>query len=53
MLPFKKVLGKKDNLMPIFSGFEKFRSSIFGRVVFIFTLSSVFLFVTFWIVFNP
>ena len=52
MLPFKKAFDKKDNLIPVFSGFEKFRSSIFGRVVFIFTLSSVFLFVTFWIVFR-
>jgi two-component system NtrC family sensor kinase len=52
MLPFKKAVNKKDKWMPFFSGFEKFRSSIFGRVVFIFTLSSVFLFVTFWILFR-
>jgi two-component system NtrC family sensor kinase len=49
---FKKVFDKKDKWNPIFSGFEKFRSSIFGRVVFIFTISSVFLFVTFWIIFR-
>ncbi len=52
MLWFKKTGDKKDRWNPIFNGFVKFRSSIFGRVVFIFTLSSVFLFVTFWILFR-
>jgi two-component system NtrC family sensor kinase len=33
-------------------GFLKFYSSIYGRVVFIFTISSVFLFVTFWFIFR-
>jgi two-component system, NtrC family, sensor kinase len=52
MLWFKKTVAKKDQWNPVFNGFVKFRSSIFGRVVFIFTLSSVFLFVTFWILFR-
>ena len=33
-------------------GIAKFRSSVYGRVVFIFTLSSLFLFVSFWIIFR-
>jgi two-component system, NtrC family, sensor kinase len=49
---FKKAFDTKDKWNPIFSGFVKFRSSIFGRVVFIFTISSIFLFVTFWIIFR-
>ena len=49
---FKQAFDKKVKWNQIFSGFEKFRSSIFGRVVFIFTISSVFLFVTFWIIFR-
>jgi two-component system, NtrC family, sensor kinase len=32
--------------------FNRFRSSIYGRVVFIFTISSIFLFFTFWIIFR-
>ena len=52
MMQFNKALAKKDNWNLIFKGFAKFRSSIFGRVVFIFTISSVFLFVTFWIIFR-
>jgi two-component system, NtrC family, sensor kinase len=52
MMQFNKAVVKKDNWKLIFNGFTKFRSSIFGRVVFIFTISSVFLFVTFWIIFR-
>jgi len=36
----------------IYSKFQRFRYSIYGRVVFIFTISSFFLFVTFWIIFR-
>ena len=32
--------------------YVKFRSSIYGRVVFIITISSFFLFVSFWIIFR-
>jgi two-component system, NtrC family, sensor kinase len=49
---FKKTVEKKEKGNPFFEGFVKFRSSIFGRVVFIFTISSIFLFVTFWIIFR-
>ena len=52
MMLFKKAVDKKDTWNPIFNGFIKFRSSIFGRVVFIFTVSSIFMFVTFWILFR-
>jgi two-component system NtrC family sensor kinase len=52
MMQFNKAVTKKENWNLIFNGFAKFRSSIFGRVVFIFTISSVFLFVTFWIIFR-
>ena len=37
---------------PIISGYVKFRSSIYGRVILIFTISSVFLFVSFGVVFR-
>jgi two-component system NtrC family sensor kinase len=36
----------------ILTRYMRFRSSIYGRVVFIFTISSFFLFVTFWIIFR-
>ena len=52
MVLLKKTEGKTEKVNPFFAGFAKFRSSIFGRVVFIFTISSVFLFVTFWILFR-
>jgi two-component system, NtrC family, sensor kinase len=52
MMLLKKAVEKRDNGNPFFKGFVKFRSSIFGRVVFIFTISSIFLFVTFWIIFR-
>jgi len=37
---------------PIVKGYVKFRSSIYGRVVFIITISSLFLFVSFGIIFR-
>lgn len=52
MIWFKKVSQKNGNGNPIVKGYVKFRSSIYGRVVFIFTISSVFLFVSFWIIFR-
>ncbi len=52
MLMFNKPNHAGKKWKPFLNGFRQFRSSIFGRVVFIFTLSSVFLFVTFWILFR-
>jgi len=49
---FKKIAGKNSGGSQIFNGYVKFRSSIYGRVVFIITLSSVFLFVSFGIIFR-
>lgn len=49
---FKKAVDNNNPENPFFKGYVKFRSSIFGRVIFIFTLSSIFLFVTFWIIFR-
>lgn len=48
----KNTPAKSNSKIPISDRFLKFRSSIFGRVVLIFTLSSFFLFVTFWIIFR-
>ncbi len=52
MIWFRKAVKKNANGNPLVKGYVKFRSSIYGRVVFIFTISSVFLFVTFWIIFR-
>ena len=52
MFLFKKSKEKNQTVSPIISRYVKFRSSIYGRVVFIFTLSSVFLFVSFGVVFR-
>ena len=52
MLSSKKTDKKKRIGGPIISGYVKFRSSIYGRVVIIFTISSVFLFVSFGVVFR-
>jgi two-component system, NtrC family, sensor kinase len=49
---FRKDSLPNDKGNPIYNGFVKFRSSIFGRVVFIFSISLVVLFVTFWIIFR-
>ncbi|HRX11260.1 MAG TPA: hypothetical protein P5210_06420, partial [Draconibacterium sp.] len=48
----KKNNRKNRIVSPIVNRYVKFRSSIYGRVVFIFTLSSVFLFVSFGVVFR-
>jgi two-component system NtrC family sensor kinase len=52
MVQLKNAPDKKDKVSLIISSFAKFRSSIFGRVVFIVTLSSILLFVIFWIIFR-
>jgi two-component system NtrC family sensor kinase len=50
---WKKNSEKKNRIVsPIISRYVKFRSSIYGRVIFIITLSSVFLFVSFGVVFR-
>jgi len=49
---FNKIVGKKSAGSPIFNGYVKFRSSIYGRVVFIITISSFFLFLSFGIIFR-
>jgi two-component system NtrC family sensor kinase len=48
----KKTENKNRIGGPLISGYVKFRSSIYGRVVIIFTISSVFLFVSFGVVFR-
>jgi two-component system, NtrC family, sensor kinase len=50
MGPFGIVNPFKDN--SLLNKFLKFRSSIYGRVVFIFSISSVILFVIFWLLFR-
>ncbi|MEI6137794.1 MAG: ATP-binding protein [Mariniphaga sp.] len=52
MVWFKKLIVEKSAGSPLVSGYVKFRSSIYGRVVFIFTISSFFLFVAFGIIFR-
>lgn len=52
MVLFGKNNINNEKVNPFYNGFARFRSSIFGRVVFIFSISSVFLFVTFWIIFR-
>lgn len=49
---FKKITGENSLGSPLIKGYVKFRSSIYGRVVFIITISSVFLFVSFGIIFR-
>ena len=49
---FKKIAAKNKVGTPIFNGYVKFRSSIYGRVVFIITISSFFLFVSFGVIFR-
>ena len=48
----KKLVGKRNAGNPILNGYVKFRSSIYGRVIFIITIASFFLFVSFWIIFR-
>jgi two-component system, NtrC family, sensor kinase len=52
MVWFEKIAGGNSVGSPILSGYVKFRSSIYGRVVSIITISSFFLFVTFGIIFR-
>jgi two-component system NtrC family sensor kinase len=49
---FNKI--RSENILgnPVFKGYIKFRSSIYGRVVYIITISSVFLFLLFGIIFR-
>ncbi len=49
---FKKIATKNGVGTPILNGYVKFRSSIYGRVVFIITISSFFLFVSFGVIFR-
>ncbi|HEY3371316.1 MAG TPA: ATP-binding protein [Prolixibacteraceae bacterium] len=49
---FEKMAHKNNVGSPIFKGYVKFRSSIYGRVVFIITISSLFLFISFGIIFR-
>ncbi len=48
--------GKKDHKngtkIKILDSYVKFRSSIYGRVVFIITIASIFLFISFWMIFR-
>ena len=53
MVWFKKIAAGRNSVgSPFLSGYVKFRSSIYGRVVSIITISSFFLFVTFGIIFR-
>lgn len=49
---FKKIAAKNKVGTPILNSYVKFRSSIYGRVVFIITISSFFLFVSFGVIFR-
>jgi two-component system NtrC family sensor kinase len=49
---FDNIAVKNSVGSPIRKGYVKFRSSIYGRVVFIITISSLFLFVSFGIIFR-
>src|SRR5665648_824950 len=49
---FKRIARKNSAGSPILKRYVKFRSSIYGRVVFIITVLSVFLFVSFNIIFR-
>jgi len=49
---FRRFKVKANEGGPILNGYVKFRSSIYGRVVFIITLSSFFLFVAFGVIFR-
>ncbi len=52
MIWFKKLKEKNSIGSPIFNGYVKFRSSIYGRVVLIITISSFFLFLSFGVIFR-
>ena len=49
---FEKMAHKNNVGSPIFKGYVKFRSSIYGRVVFIIMISSLFLFISFGLIFR-
>lgn len=51
---FLKGREKKENKVknPIVGGYVRFRSSIYGRVVLIFTIALLFLFTSFWLIFR-
>jgi two-component system NtrC family sensor kinase len=46
------LVGKRNAGNSILNGYVKFRSSIYGRVIFIITIASFFLFVSFWTIFR-
>lgn len=52
MTLFKSFQPKNGHSSPILSGYVKFRSSIYGRVVFITTISSFLLFLSFGVIFR-
>jgi two-component system, NtrC family, sensor kinase len=52
MVWFNRRLENKNAVSPIRNGYVRFRSSIYGRVVLIITISSFFLFVAFGIIFR-
>jgi two-component system NtrC family sensor kinase len=52
MIWFKKIKRNNSIGSPFFNGYVKFRSSIYGRVVLIITISSFFLFLSFGIIFR-
>jgi len=49
---FKKIKNSNGIGSPIVAGYVRFRSSIYGRVVFIITLSLTFLFIAFGVIFR-
>lgn len=49
---FKKIAAQNNVGTPIIKGYVKFRSSIYGRVVFIIAISAFFLFISFGIIFR-
>ncbi|MBL7968685.1 MAG: HAMP domain-containing protein [Prolixibacteraceae bacterium] len=52
MISFRNLRGENSLSTPILKGYVKFRSSIYGRVVFIITISSFFLFLSFGVIFR-
>lgn len=52
MVWFKKINKSKPLRSPLYSGYVRFSSSIYGRVVFIISIASFFLFLSFAIIFR-
>ena len=52
MIWSRKIAGEPGKGKGLYARYLRFASSIYGRVVFIFTISSFFLFFTFWIIFR-